>query len=70
MEQGNSGVGAWNHRVQLAQFGFAVEGAEQVHVERSSANSEIDQFGENPRSQIQNIKTSRLGRSFRGAAGA
>ena len=25
MEQGNSGVGAWNHRVQLAQFGFAVE---------------------------------------------
>ena len=37
MEQGNSGVGAWNHRVQLAQFGFAVEGAEQVHVGRTQS---------------------------------
>ena len=36
MEQGNS-VGAWNHRVQLAQFGFAVEGAEQVHVGRTQS---------------------------------
>ena len=52
MEQGNSGVGTRNQHVQLAQVGFAVEGAEQVHVGRTQSEYVCVKEGRNEGQEI------------------